>query len=86
MPDVRSGLAGRLRLSTSIVVGVLAIGTMLLVVGLLADTIAVAFVGFVAVLAGCWRLSLRTDPARWGSAVGGRLRPDTSGSSRPPAP
>src|SRR6056297_720485 len=86
MPDAQPGLAGRFRLSPSIAVGLLAIGTMLLVVGLLADTIVVAFVGFVAVLVGTWRLSLRADSGRWSAAVSGWLRPNASGPSRPPAP
>ncbi|SRR6056297_1915746 len=86
MPEVEPGPLGRLRWSTPIATGMAAIGVMLLIVGLLSETITVAFVGFVAVLVGAWRLSLRADPGRWRMAVGGWLRPDASGPSRPPGP
>lgn len=76
MPEVEPEVVQRKRRSTSIAVGLAGVGVMLLVVGLLAETVVVAFAGFVGILFAGWRLSLLADPERWRTAVGGWLRPD----------
>ena len=83
MPESEPEVVRRKRRSTSIALGLAGVGAMLLVVGLLAETTLVAFVGFVGILVAAWRLSLLADPERWRTVVAGWLRPDGPQRRRP---